>query len=334
MALFQGTKPPFADDTPAGVTPPRFGPSSAGEVLRQRREALGLDLGDVAAALRIRRAYLAALEEGRPDGLPGPAYAIGFMRAYADHLGLDAREVVRRFKQETTLAAKPDLSFPMALAERSIPGSGMLMVAAILAICGYGTWYYLSTGERSRPERVTEVPAALLPPKPEPTVSHPAEALAAPRVSAPTAPSDTPVAAPQIPTSSPTGTASAAALVGVPIRAPQEVIQTAAIAAAPAPQGSSGSSEGPAQIVIRATADSWVQIRDGTRSVLVARVLKPGESYQVPVGPGLSMRTGNAGGLEITVEGNPVPPIGRTGTVRRNVVLDPQALIAGTAVRE
>jgi cytoskeleton protein RodZ len=46
------------------------------------------------------------------------------------------------------------------------------------------------------------------------------------------------------------------------------------------------------------------------------------------------MRTGNAGGLEITVDGNPAPSIGRAGAVRRNVALDPQALMAGTAVRD
>ena len=37
----------------------------------------------------------------------------------------------------------------------------MLLVALILAICGYGTWFYLSTGERTRPERVAAVPPAL-----------------------------------------------------------------------------------------------------------------------------------------------------------------------------
>ena len=46
------------------------------------------------------------------------------------------------------------------------------------------------------------------------------------------------------------------------------------------------------------------------------------------------MRTGNAGGLAIIVDGNPVPPIGPMGGVRRNVALDPQALMAGTAVRD
>ena len=88
------------------------------------------------------------------------------------------------------------------------------------------------------------------------------------------------------------------------------------------------------EIIIRATAASWVQISDRKRSVLVTRVLKPGDSYEVPDEPGLTMRTGNAGGLAITVSGNPVPSIGPTGAVRRKVALDPRALAAGTAVSE
>ena len=68
--------------------------------------------------------------------------------------------------------------------------------------------------------------------------------------------------------------------------------------------------------------------------MLVTRLLKAGESYAVPDRPGLAMRTGNAGGLAIIVDGNPAPPIGPMGGVRRNVALDPQALMAGTAVRD
>ncbi len=75
----------------------------AGAMLRQQREALGLDLTDVAAMLRIKPAYLEALEAGRPDELPGAVYAIGFIRAYADYLGLDNREMLRLFKQQSTL---------------------------------------------------------------------------------------------------------------------------------------------------------------------------------------------------------------------------------------
>jgi len=59
-------------------------------------------------------------------------------------------------------------------------------------------------------------------------------------------------------------------------------------------------------------------------------VLKAGESYRVPDLPGVSMRTGNAGGLEISVDGQPAPSIGPNGAIR-NVLLEPQALISGPA---
>src|SRR6266513_3570017 len=126
MALCQRLKMASTNEVPENIPAP-CSSRSAGDDLRQRREALGLDLAAVAAALRIKPAYLAALEAGRPDKLPGTAYAIGFMHAYADHLGLDGGEMVRRFKRELApLAAKPHRAFPIPLGERSMPGNGML----------------------------------------------------------------------------------------------------------------------------------------------------------------------------------------------------------------
>jgi cytoskeleton protein RodZ len=63
------------------------------------------------------------------------------------------------------------------------------------------------------------------------------------------------------------------------------------------------------------------------------RVLKPGETYRVPDRPGLVLRTGNAGGLDITVDGRPVASVGPVGKTR-NVALDPERLVAGTAALE
>ena len=326
------------EDPADGEAASPAGPRSAGELLRHQREALGLDLGDVAKALRIKPDYLAALEAGRPDLLPGPTYAIGFVRAYAGHLKLDGNEMLRRFKAESAgLDAKPDLAFPMPLGERSIPGVPMLLVALILALCGYGTWYYLSTGERSHPERVTEVPGELLPPAAEPGA---AGAIVAPATEAA---AETPVEEPP-PAPGPTGDSvmpTPAMLPGSAQASPAAAsppTPAPALAAVPslpppAPQGDGarayGAVDGPARVVIRATADSWIQIRDTDQSPLFTRVLKAGESYRVPDRPGVSLRTGNAGGLEITVDGQPAPPIGPNGAVR-NVPLDPQALISGT----
>ena len=367
MAFFQRLKFSFVDEAP-GRPVEQDGPRLAGAMLRRRREALGLDLADIAAALRIKLAYVSALETGYPDQLPGPAYATGFLRAYADHLGLDHDEVLQRFKQgSAAFARKPDLSFPMPLGERSIPGSGVLLVAIILAICGYGTWYYLSTSETSRPPRVAEVPAALLPPKPEPqaTGASSAEAMAAPSTAAP--PMAVPTAA--VPTAAPSTAAShenapgspdsagaalapAATPASLGVRAallaptppvvapehtptePQDLTERTSLGPAPPSQSLTEPPGASTRIVLSATADSWIQIRDANRSVLVTRLLKAGESYAVPDRLGLAMRTGNAGGLAIIVDGNPAPPIGPMGGVRRNVALDPQALMAGTAVRD
>ena len=61
-------------------------------------------------------------------------------------------------------------------------------------------------------------------------------------------------------------------------------------------------------------------------------MLKAGETYRVPRS-GLILRTGNAGALEVMVDGKPAPALGTLGTLRRNVTLEPDALRAGTAVR-
>ncbi|MGB8842757.1 MAG: helix-turn-helix domain-containing protein, partial [Aliidongia sp.] len=142
---------------------------SAGGLLRATRENLGWHLRDVAVALRIRADYLEALERNTVEGLPGPTYATGFLRAYAEYLGLDGHEIVRRFRAEKTgLHDKPELAFPVPLTDRGIPGGGIFMSALLLAALSYGTWYYLSSGQHATPPSIEPVPARLLPPPPSP----------------------------------------------------------------------------------------------------------------------------------------------------------------------
>src|SRR3546814_7028276 len=84
-----------------------------------------------------------------------------------------------------------------------------------------------------------------------------------------------------------------------------------------------------ARIVLRAHQDAWVQVRDREGNLLLTRVLRVGDSYQVPNQADLTLLTGNAGGLEISVDGNPLPALGPVGAVRRNIPLDPAALLGG-----
>jgi hypothetical protein len=62
-----------------------------GSSLHEARVRRGLELAQVAAETRIRTRYLQALEDERFELLPGSVYAKGFLRAYADYLGLEAR---------------------------------------------------------------------------------------------------------------------------------------------------------------------------------------------------------------------------------------------------
>jgi Flp pilus assembly protein CpaB len=93
--------------------------------------------------------------------------------------------------------------------------------------------------------------------------------------------------------------------------------------ASPAPTGD------PPQIVLSATADAWMQVRDKSGQVLLSRTLHPGESWSVPARPQLVLTTGNAGGTDIRLAGVAMASLGPSGAVRRNIPLDPEFLMAG-----
>src|SRR2546428_2842441 len=79
-----------------------------GNALRSVRERRGLELREVERETRIRERYLAALEEERFERLPARAYAKGFLRVYADFLGLDGRLIVDEFNERFPEADQPE----------------------------------------------------------------------------------------------------------------------------------------------------------------------------------------------------------------------------------
>jgi cytoskeleton protein RodZ len=364
VSLFRRIRTPFSEAVEETAPEPQWPVDSVGRMLRVRREELGLDLESVGSALRIKPIYLAALEQDRAQDLPGPTYAVGFIRAYAHYLGFDGARVLERYKVEAAdVRLRPDLAFPVPLGERSLPGGPILLVATIIALCGYGTWYYLSTGARFRPERVAAVPAALqreppldLTPSKPPAARAAKVAVPPPAAGKPAdgAPASLSPAGAMPPASAGGGAATAApppaatdhrddgaspaagaapATGGTPAAASAaaaaQVVPTSA-AASPAAAGDEAATPA-GRIDIRAIADCWIQVSGADHAILFSRVLKAGETYRVPQ-PGLVMRVGNAGALAIAVDGRTAPPLGPLGALRRDVVLDPRALLAGTAV--
>lgn len=73
---------------------------SVGELLKKARENKNFSLNDVSKLTKIRIAYLKAIENSDYEALPAPVFTKGFIRNYAEFLGLDAREVLAFFRRE------------------------------------------------------------------------------------------------------------------------------------------------------------------------------------------------------------------------------------------
>ena len=166
------------------------------------------------------------------------------------------------------------------------------------------------------PAPVVATPAAPVKPTPTPTPSPPAAVTNRPPSPPPvTSNSPAPVAA--VATASPSDDNAD----DEEDMTPEPSTLTAAPSAAQA-----------GHVTLRARQDSLVQIQSSDGVTVMARTLRAGDSYAVPDRPGLRLTTGNAGALDVMVDGQNVPAIGQIGTVRRNVSLDPAQLKAGMAI--
>src|SRR5437899_3487766 len=125
-----------------------------GGSLREARLKRNLTPADVQKAIRIRDRYLQALEEERWELLPGDAYVKGFLRTYADYLGLDGQLYVEEYNSRFARPDEPQL-VPERFARTGTPFGGvgflrpLLAVAVIVAIvAGLAAWQLSGSGGR------------------------------------------------------------------------------------------------------------------------------------------------------------------------------------------
>ncbi len=277
-----------------------------GAILREARLALERSVEDVAADLIIRPNHISAIEDGRLRDLPGPVFGAGFVRAYGDYLGLDGGALAGSLKTVPDDDSKgPDLSPPVPMPERRLPTAPLLLISAGLALVAYGGWYFTVGSEGEPVEAVAvlpdEISEAIAPPQ-----------AGAPEDAAPEPPASTTVldAAPPPRETAPSGSAG-----------PEKVVAPAEAE----PEGRRNAA--PASIVLRARADSWLEVGAAGSEPVFSGLLREGDSYRLPETPGLTLTTGNAAGLDILIGDRLVGDLGPRGTVLRGIPLDADRLL-------
>lgn len=107
----------------------------AGELLKKRREELGLNVKEISALLKIREDYLSWIEEDCFDRLPVAVYTIGYIRCYANYLTIEPEPIIASYTGHLT-EPKPSAVFPVASSKRKIPFSYYVIPALLTVLAG------------------------------------------------------------------------------------------------------------------------------------------------------------------------------------------------------
>jgi cytoskeleton protein RodZ len=337
-------EPPAADPPPSSLT------SESVELERIER-----DLDDLRRdAVRLRARL------GDAADAPTTAEAIAALRARIEEIDRHNEDNVARLNRamqgnrETVasmslrldaLARRRPAAWPVALAV--LLGAMVVAAAILLSVPGrfqtlIDRFDGLVDGMKPHaalieaPPPVAPVPPSVVAAAPAPAVPPAVQAPPPPVVAAlpqPAAPPSIEQAAPPPVVAASPPAAAPSAGQPPPVSAPPAAPEAVAVAPTPAPAAAPASapappppaSEPPASaghIELHAKADTWVEVRNRQGGALISRVLRAGETWPVPAQPALVLSTGNAGGLELLIDGTPAPSLGPSGTIRRDVPLD------------
>ena len=316
-----------------------------GRALREAREARGEELDDVADFLRIRPAYLAALEQGDLRRLPGRPYVVGFLRAYGAYLNMDGDVLVASLKAALDrVAGRPELSIRQPIAEARRGTAVMVTASLLLAASVYAGYYVIYRVDRGATEPVAEAPGDVAKLASD-TLRHGADvAGVTARTDAPAPParvarsSTPPIPALATPEEQNADAGSAIAaelpdnrplrLSATPAPAREQLASLESDRVGAARPAASGDSS--ARVALVATASSWIQVRSANRDYVRTRTLEPGERFLVPNRNDLALWTGDAGSLEVVIDGQSRGPLGQPGEIVKSLPLTPDQLRART----
>jgi cytoskeleton protein RodZ len=298
---------------------------SFGERLRREREMRGVSLDDIADATKIGTRLLRALEEEHFELLPGGIFNKGFVRAYSKYLGLNEEEAVADYLE----AAGETTSDPRVIAEQNssrIDRSGAesgpsrqagfpiipVLILLLVIAAGAGGWQIYQERVRDREAKRQAASAASSVGSASPAASSPT-AMTTPStvpdtstngVGPQTATSTSPA---NVATTNPaTDTAidlnAGAAKIGEATGAKQAG-PSSVVASAPAPSAQTF------EVTVRAKDSAWVSIKSDGKFA-VRGIIRSPDVKSVRASDQVVVWTGNAGAVEVSFNGQPVPLAG------------------------
>ncbi|SEA56315.1 RodZ domain-containing protein [Variovorax sp. YR216] len=269
---------------------------TAGDMLREAREAHGLHIDVVAAALKVTPQKLAALEADDIDALPDPVFARALAASVCRALRIDPAPVLAKLPgAQRPALAEADRTMSKSLRSASPRSGGAsalpsrpLVIVVILLLIGAAVLFWLP---QSLFDRVSE------------SVSHLVQHTA----------SDEQPAAPSKPASPAPAAVTEAVSPAPPVEPPAEAapVEPAPAAAAPVPSND--------LIVFVARDDTWISVSEPGGKQLLHRTVKAGETVGLTGTLPLSVVVGRAAGVQVQVRGKPfdLAPLARSGGVAR-----------------
>jgi cytoskeleton protein RodZ len=124
-----------------------------GSSLREARIRRGIDLAQVAEETRVRSRYLRALEDERFEDIPGSVYAKGFLRTYADYLGLDSQLFVDEYNARYNADDAPPAPIQLELEPRPLRSYAIAATVVLVALGALLGWLLTRPSPQSASSR-------------------------------------------------------------------------------------------------------------------------------------------------------------------------------------
>jgi cytoskeleton protein RodZ len=287
--------------------------TKVGAMLKEMRLRKGVKAADIAKKLCIRKHYLDAIEESNYDALPPLPYGIGFIRSYANFLGLNGENIVELYKEETHVSEPKDMHVLEPQAEASMPGIQYLLISIAAIIAVYACWAIFTGNDDTS---INESPVAEQNVANTPSDNNNDSGVVVVEEFNFETPQTEETAAEDEATT-PTETDEQVTISEDKYIAPVKTVAPTKVEATPdtkaetpkevktlqADKAKAADIEIPQEgVFVKVVKETWVEVKDADKLYL-SKVLHAGNTYKVPEGKGMILSLGNYDGAEVYVNG-------------------------------